>query len=120
MNTKTIFKRIICVIVSNATGSISFNRQGPLTQGCQESYILDAVLEFVYFLQHYSVFQKIQTTRQWYTLVRPFLYFDRSTSTSLLRPLYFDLLSNLEFLLVEKYGSKYSFGRNKVWPKKSK
>ena len=29
------------------------------------------------------------------------------TSTALLRPLYFDILSNLDFLLVEKYMSKY-------------
>jgi len=36
------------------------------------------------------------------------------TSTSLLRLAYFDLLSNLDFLLVETYRSKYSFGRSKV------
>ena len=36
------------------------------------------------------------------------------TSNSLLRPLYFDILSNLDFLLVEKYNSKYSFRRSKV------
>ena len=30
------------------------------------------------------------------------------TSTALLRPLYFDLLSNMDFLLVEKHRSKYS------------
>ena len=35
-------------------------------------------------------FQKIQTTRLGYTLVRPFLYFDLSTSKSLLRLAYFD------------------------------
>jgi len=55
-----------------------------------------------------------------YALVRPFLYFDRSTSTSLLRTLYFDILSNLYFLLVEKNRSKYSFGRSKVVTKRSK
>ena len=34
---------------------------------------------------------------------------------ALVRPfLYFDLLSNLDFLLVKKYRSKYSFGRSKV------
>ena len=41
------------------------------------------------------------------------MYFDRSTSTSLRRPLYFSLLSNLGILLVE-YMSKYSLGRSKV------
>jgi len=43
-----------------------------------------------------------------FSYLRPFLYFDRSTSRS------FDLLSNLDFLLVETYSSKYSFGRSKV------
>ena len=37
-----------------------------------------------------------------------------SSTFSVLRPLYFDLLSNLDFLLVEKHRSKYSFGRSKV------
>ena len=45
---------------------------------------------------------------------RRFLYFDLSTSSVLLRFAYFDLLSNLGFLLVETYRSKYSFGRSKV------
>ena len=45
---------------------------------------------------------------------RRFLYFDLSTSPVLLRLAYFDLLSNLGFLLVETYRSKYSFGRSKV------
>ena len=48
--------------------------------------------------------------------VRPFLYFHIFTSARLLRALYFHILSNLDFLLVEKY----SFGRSKFWPKKSK
>ena len=38
-----------------------------------------------------------------------------STTFSVLRPLYFDLLSNLDFLLVEKHRSKYRFGRSKVF-----
>ena len=63
-----------------------------------------------------------------FSYIRPFLYFDRSTSTflvrlayfdlfisaRLLRLLHFDLLSNLDLLLVEKHGSKYSLGRSKV------
>ena len=47
-----------------------------------------------------------------FSVLRP-LYFALSTSTSLLRTLYFNLLSNLDFLLVEKHGSKYSFGGTK-------
>ena len=40
--------------------------------------------------------------------LRLFLYFDLfCTSTALLRPIYFDILSNLDFSLVEKY----SFGQ---------
>jgi len=47
--------------------------------------------------------------------LRPFLYFELFTSTfSVLRTLYFDLLPNLDFLLVEKHRSKYSFRRSKV------
>ena len=41
------------------------------------------------------------------------LYFDLSTSTSLLQlayfDAYFDILSNMDFLLVEKHGFKYTF-----------
>jgi len=48
-----------------------------------------------------------------FSYFRPLLYFDLSTSTRLLRLLYLDLLSNLDFLLVETYRSKYSFGRSK-------
>ena len=47
-----------------------------------------------------------------FSVLRPF-YFDLSSFTSLFRPMYFDLLSNLDFLLIEKYRSKYSFGRSK-------
>ena len=69
-----------------------------------------------------------------YTSVRPFLYFDHFhifdlffTSSALVRPLYFarftsarlhtallyfDLFANLDLSLVEKYRSKYSFGRS--------
>ena len=36
------------------------------------------------------------------------------TSTALLRLAYFDILSNLDFVLVEKYRSKYSLGQSKV------
>ena len=36
-----------------------------------------------------------------------------SSTFSVFRPRYFDLLSNLDFLLVEKYRSKYSLSRNK-------
>ena len=39
--------------------------------------------------------------------------FGVSSTFSVLRPLYFDILSNLDFLLVEKHRSKYSFGRSK-------
>jgi len=39
------------------------------------------------------------------------LYFDRSTSNFFLQLAYLDRLSNLDFLLVEKYRSKYSFDR---------
>ena len=42
------------------------------------------------------------------------------TSTALLRLAYFDIFPNLDFLLVEKHRSTYSFGRSKVWPKRSK
>ena len=54
-----------------------------------------------------------------FSALRP-LYFDLSTSSALLRLVYFDLLSNMGFLLVEKHRSKYSFGQSKVWPKRSK
>ena len=40
----------------------------------------------------------------------PFLYVGRSTSTSLVPPLYFELLSNLDFSLVETHRWTYSFG----------
>ena len=43
-----------------------------------------------------------------------FPFFDRSTSTFLLRTLYFDFFTNLDFLLVDKHRLKYSFGRSKV------
>ena len=41
-----------------------------------------------------------------FSYLRPFLYYYRPTSTALLRLAYFDFLSNLDFLLVEKYSSK--------------
>jgi len=47
-----------------------------------------------------------------YASVRPFPYFDRSTSTSVLRHF---VKSGLL-----KYKSNYSIDRSKVWPKKSK
>ena len=46
--------------------------------------------------------------------LRPFIYFGLFTWTSLFQIAYFDLFSNLDFLLVEKYKLKYSFGRSKV------
>ena len=49
-----------------------------------------------------------------FSYLRPFLYFDLFTSTRALRLAYFDLLSNLDLLLVEKYRSKYSFRRSKA------
>ena len=49
-----------------------------------------------------------------FSVLRP-LYVDSRTSTSVLRP-----LSNLDFLLVEKHRSEYSFGRSKVCSKRSK
>ena len=54
-----------------------------------------------------------------FSYLRPVLYFDRSTSTFLLRPIYFDSLTWTSVLRhfvksgVEKYRSKYSFGRSK-------
>ena len=55
-------------------------------------------------------------------------YYDIFTSNSLFRLVYFDvctltfcqILHKTSKNLVERYGSKYSFGRSKVWPKKSK
>jgi len=40
-----------------------------------------------------------------FSYLRPFLYFVRFTSTRVLRTLYFHLLSNMDFLLVEKHRS---------------
>ena len=48
-----------------------------------------------------------------FSVLRP-LYFELFILTRLLRPLYFEFFSNLDFLLVEKYRSKYSFGWSKV------
>ena len=74
--------------------------------------------EFVANFQFNAMGNKFGVQILGYASGRPFLYFDQfhifdifCTSTTLLRPLYFDLctltfLSNLEFLLVEKYGSK--------------
>ena len=46
-----------------------------------------------------------------FSVLRHFHIFDLCNSTRLLRPLFFDLLSNLDFLLVDKYKSMYSIGR---------
>ena len=55
-----------------------------------------------------------------YALVRPFLYFDRFTSTRVLQTLYFDSLTSTSVLLPFCPIWTYSFGRSKVWPKMSK
>ena len=43
-----------------------------------------------------------------------FIWVSISSTFSVPRPLYFDLLLNLDLLLVEKHRSKYSFGRSKL------
>jgi len=68
-----------------------------------------------FFIVKSEIISRISST---FSVLRPFsyirpLYFELFTSTRLLRSLYFDLLSNLDFLLVEKHRSKYSFGRSK-------
>jgi len=52
-----------------------------------------------------SEYGKFSYLRPFLYFVRP-LYFVRVTSARLLRPLYFELLSNLDFLFVEKHWSK--------------
>jgi len=105
------------------------------------SIILEVTLETFFryrYILWYNFLEKFSSevfgTNFGYALVRPFLYFDHfhifdlfCTSTRLLRPLYFDLLSNMGYwsrstgrntVLVEvKFGQK---GRSKVVTKKSK
>jgi len=64
---------------------------------------------YIWFLKKHFCQQKIGCAS-----VRPFSVLRPFISTALLRPLYFDLLWNPDFLLVEKYRPKYSFGRSNL------
>ena len=66
-------------------------------------YLLPGHLE-KYFTCRLNAFLGVRISST-FSVLRPF-YFEPFTSTRLLRRLYFDLLTNLDILLVEKYRSK--------------
>ena len=71
-----------------------------------------SVLRPFSYIRLFLYFDRSISTYLFRPLLRP-IYLELFTSIRLLRPLYFDLLSNLDFLLVETYRSKYSSGQSK-------